>query len=196
MPFKAAVTPKCPRCSKSAYPAESISVKIAGETLTYHNACFKCPDCGTKLNLKTYKVSDFGDHEVYCQKCVPKQAPSQSAESIDTDRTRKAAALTKDVGMVNQQMRGAEETLGKGGAGASTVITERVAKATALAKDVGMVNEQMRGASIGQGAEGHESMETARVGKAGVMNTEAGKVNEQVRGATETVGKGAQSSFN
>lgn len=59
-----------------------------------------------------------------------------------------------------------------------------------------MVNEQMRGASIGQGAEGHESMETARVGKAGVMNTEAGKVNEQVRGATETVGKGAQSSFN
>ena len=33
-------------------------------------------------------------------------------------------------------MRGAEETLGKGGAGASTVVTERVAKATALAQDV------------------------------------------------------------
>lgn len=162
-----------------------MSLKIGGETLWYHNACFKCPGCKTKLALTTYKVSDFGDKEVYCQKCVPKQAPSQSNESVETDRTRKAAALTKDVGMVNQQMRGAEETLGKGGAGASTVVTERVAKATALAQDVGMINEQMRGAVIGKGAAGAESMTTARVGKASALNSDAGRVNEQVRGATD-----------
>ena len=48
--------------------------------------------------------------------------------------------------MVNEQMRGAEETVGKGAAGGTTVEIERSLKATALFQDVGIVNEQVRGA--------------------------------------------------
>jgi hypothetical protein len=62
-------------------------------------------DCGLKLELKTYRVSDFGDPEVFCQKCVPKQAPSQTADTVETRRNQHATALFKDVGIVNEQVR-------------------------------------------------------------------------------------------
>eukprot|EP00039_Didymoeca_costata_P019061 m.336082 g.336082 ORF g.336082 m.336082 type:complete len:148 (-) comp17750_c0_seq1:116-559(-) len=145
MPFKPPPpAPKCPRCGESVYSAEAVNLKIAGTELAYHKKCFKCIDCGLRLTLSTFKVSDFGDEDVFCQKCVPKQAPSQSNESIEVDRTRKAAALFKDVGIVNQQVRGAEA--GKGASAATTVDLERAKKGQALSKDVGIVNEQVRGA--------------------------------------------------
>jgi len=154
MPFKPIVQPKCHRSGKTAYPAESTKIKINGVDCLFLNKNFTCCECGLKLTLATYKVSDFGDDEIFCAKCCPKQAPSQSAESIETDRTRKAAALSKDVGMVNEQMRGAEETVGKGAAGGTTVEIERSLKATALFQDVGIVNEQVRGAdeTVGKGS--------------------------------------------
>eukprot|EP00051_Salpingoeca_urceolata_P001822 m.44386 g.44386 ORF g.44386 m.44386 type:complete len:117 (+) comp11701_c0_seq1:133-483(+) len=109
MPFKPPAQKKCPTCSKTAYPAESITYK---DNL-YHKQCFKCCECGLKLTLTTVRVSDFGENGVYCQKCVPKVAPSQAAQSVETDRTSKAAQLTKDVRIVNEQVRGAEDTVGK-----------------------------------------------------------------------------------
>lgn len=135
---------KCHRSGKTAYAAESIKIKINKVECVYLKSNFTCCECGLKLTLNTYKVSDFGDDEIFCQKCVPKQAPSQSAESVETDRTRKAALMTADVGMINQQMRGANETLGKGASGATTTETERVQNASALFRQVGMVNEQVR----------------------------------------------------
>jgi len=143
MPFKAPVAPKCNRCDKSAYPAESVAVSINAVQLTYHKACFKCSECQLTLTLKTYKVSDFGDEEVFCNKCVPKQAPSQNSESIETDRTRKAAALFRDVGIVNEQLRGSEETKGVGQSGTGSAEGERLKQAGALSTDVGLKNEQV-----------------------------------------------------
>eukprot|EP00054_Salpingoeca_dolichothecata_P003669 m.27994 g.27994 ORF g.27994 m.27994 type:complete len:112 (-) comp14055_c0_seq1:288-623(-) len=102
-------TPKCPVCSKSAYPAESIQLKAQ----SWHKSCFKCVECKVRLTLTTYKVSDFGQKEIFCAKCVPKQAPSQAAQSVENDRVKKATDLTKDVRIVNEQVRGDKETVGQ-----------------------------------------------------------------------------------
>jgi len=146
MPWKPPVQVKCHRSGKTAYAAESIKIKINGVDCLFLKSNFTCCECGLKLTLNTYKVSDFGDDEIFCAKCVPKQAPSQSAESIETDRTRKAAALTKDVGMVNEQKRGAEDTVGKGAQGSTSTELERAQQASSLFRDVGIVNQQVRGA--------------------------------------------------
>ena len=44
---------------------------------------------------------------------MPKQAPSQVESTVELARAAKASALVQDVRMVNEQVRGAEETLGK-----------------------------------------------------------------------------------
>ena len=95
-------TPKCNACGKTAYAAESVNVKEA----TYHKACFKCHECKTRLTLTTYQVSDFGDHGVYCTKCVPKVAPLQANETVEMERASRAAQMTSEVTRVNEQVRG------------------------------------------------------------------------------------------
>eukprot|EP00055_Hartaetosiga_balthica_P000412 m.136495 g.136495 ORF g.136495 m.136495 type:complete len:341 (-) comp10705_c0_seq1:927-1949(-) len=97
--------PKCPTCGKSAYPAESVNVK--GDT--YHNACFKCCECNVRLTLSTYEVSDFGEREIFCRKCVPKVAPSQATETVELARAQKASQMTQEVRKVNDQVRVSEE---------------------------------------------------------------------------------------
>mmetsp|Transcript_123921 Transcript_123921/g.174804 ORF Transcript_123921/g.174804 Transcript_123921/m.174804 type:complete len:216 (-) Transcript_123921:63-710(-) len=144
MPWKPPATKKCPICEKSVYAAEEVKVVVNKEEMSYHKTCFKCIDCGLKLELNTYRVSDFGDPEVFCQKCVPKQAPSQTADTVETRRNMHATALFKDVGIVNEQVRGSEETVGKGMSGAASAEIERSKKASSLARDVGLVNEQVR----------------------------------------------------
>eukprot|EP00052_Salpingoeca_macrocollata_P026391 m.244993 g.244993 ORF g.244993 m.244993 type:complete len:117 (-) comp22566_c2_seq1:70-420(-) len=108
MPWKPVEQPKCPTCGKTAYPAESISAKEK----TYHKICFKCCECDLRLTLTTYKVSDFGQDGIFCHKCVPKIAPSQTADTVDVKRNQAQNALTKSVKMVNEQVRGAPETIG------------------------------------------------------------------------------------
>mmetsp|Transcript_24448 Transcript_24448/g.73183 ORF Transcript_24448/g.73183 Transcript_24448/m.73183 type:complete len:198 (+) Transcript_24448:60-653(+) len=129
---------------QSVYAAEEVKVVVNKEEMSYHKNCFKCIDCGLKLELNSYRVSDFGDPEVFCKKCVPKQAPSQSADSVETRRHMHATALFKDVGIVNEQVRGSDETVGKGMSGAASAEMDRSRKAAELARDVGMVNEQVR----------------------------------------------------
>lgn len=183
MPFKPIATPKCHRSGGSAYPAESIKIKIHGVDCVYLKKHFTCCECNLKLTLTTYKVSDFGDDEIFCAKCVPKQAPSQTNETVEAQRTRKAAALNADVGMVNEQCRGAEETIGKGASGATTAEIERSLKATKLFQDVGIVNEQVRGAeeTKGKGASGETSVELEKVSQNSALYTDSKLINEQVR---------------
>ncbi len=58
-------------------------------------------------------MSDFGQQEVFCAKCVPKQAPAQAASSVEINRAMQATKMTQDVRLVNEQVRGADDTVGK-----------------------------------------------------------------------------------
>ena len=113
---------------------------------------FTCAATGTKLTVRSAVVADG---EVYLKGKEPKYV-SQSADSVDAERHRKAKDLATDVGIVNVQVRGAEETVGKGASTADTRDMAHAAKASALATDVGMVNQQLRGApeTLGKGMSG------------------------------------------
>ena len=50
-------------------------------------------------------MSDFGGVEIFCSNHVPKTAATQVADGIESKRHEKAGALTKDVGIVNVQVR-------------------------------------------------------------------------------------------
>jgi hypothetical protein len=39
--------------------------------------------------VESSQVSDFGEKNIYCHKCVPKQAPSQVSNSVDRERATK-----------------------------------------------------------------------------------------------------------
>lgn len=45
----------------------------------------------------TTQVSDFGDREVFCQKCVPKVAPLQANETVEMERATRAGMLNSEV---------------------------------------------------------------------------------------------------
>jgi len=49
------------------------------------------------INRSVRQVSDFGQDEIFCAKCVPKQAPSQAAESLEGERAAKASKMTAEV---------------------------------------------------------------------------------------------------
>jgi len=57
--------PKCVRCNKSVYQAEE--VLAAGKK--FHQECFRCKDCGTRLNSTT--LCDKGD-DIFCTACYQK----------------------------------------------------------------------------------------------------------------------------
>eukprot|EP00052_Salpingoeca_macrocollata_P015689 m.125253 g.125253 ORF g.125253 m.125253 type:complete len:108 (-) comp19772_c4_seq1:56-379(-) len=57
----------CGRCNGKIFAAEK-PVQTPGNK--FHEACFKCCECGTKLTLKTYN-SDKG--EVYCASHQPQK---------------------------------------------------------------------------------------------------------------------------
>lgn len=44
-----------------------------------------------------HQTSDFGQDEIFCAKCVPKVAPTQSHESVEYDRAKAASKMTQDV---------------------------------------------------------------------------------------------------
>ncbi|CAL4124982.1 unnamed protein product [Meganyctiphanes norvegica] len=62
MPFKAPATPKCPKCTKSVYAAES---RVVGE-LQFHKECYKCSMCNKMLDSTNQNC-----HEtvLYCKTC-------------------------------------------------------------------------------------------------------------------------------
>ena len=69
-------------------------------------------------------------------RCVPKVAPTQANESVEYTRAKEATKMSQDVLLVNEQVRGAEETRGKAHVDA-TVAPSRSPKAERAMKKFG-----------------------------------------------------------
>jgi len=80
-------TKNCKRCGKTVYSIEGLQ---AGEDF-YHKLCFKCSTdgCRVKLNLKSYK-KDPKTGSIFCDKHLPKDKPTQVADSVLTKHAMSA----------------------------------------------------------------------------------------------------------
>ena len=101
----------CFRCGQTVYQVDRVGP--LKDFTFFHQGCFKCSTCGTKLTLKTYYNNQHSndDKEVYCVSHVPKIGPGHldgSAVGI-----RSALNVPKSFNYVNEQIRGGK---GKGGA--------------------------------------------------------------------------------
>ncbi|VDK64948.1 unnamed protein product [Onchocerca ochengi] len=65
----------CHRCSKPVYPTDKVGP--LKDSTFFHQGCFKCYICGTRLALKTYcnNRNDINDQEIYCNSHVPISGP-------------------------------------------------------------------------------------------------------------------------
>lgn len=63
---------RCLRCHKTVYQMDKVGP--LKDFTFYHQNCFKCLECGTKLTLKTYFNNQHSheDKEVYCHRHCPK----------------------------------------------------------------------------------------------------------------------------
>ncbi|RWS15227.1 LIM domain-containing protein D-like protein [Dinothrombium tinctorium] len=95
---------QCLRCGGVVYQVDKIGP--LKDFTFFHQGCFKCANCKTKLTLKTYfnNQQDNDDKEVYCQSHVPKTA----AGRLDGQSVGIKAALSapKTNHLVNDQIRG------------------------------------------------------------------------------------------
>lgn len=68
---------RCLRCNKTVYQMDKVGP--LKDFTFYHQNCFKCRECGTKLTLKTYfnNQQSSGDQEVYCHRHCPKTGPGK-----------------------------------------------------------------------------------------------------------------------
>ena len=99
----------CLRCGQTVYQVDRVGP--LKDFTFFHQGCFKCFICNTKLTLKTYFNNQHSneDKEVYCISHVPKIGPGHldgSAVGI-----RSALNVPKSFSYVNEQIRGG----GKGG---------------------------------------------------------------------------------
>jgi len=94
----------CLRCGQTVYQVDRVGP--LKDFTFFHQGCFKCAVCGTKLTLKTYynNQDSSEDKEVYCVSHVPKIGPGHldgSAVGI-----RSALNVPKSFNYVNEQIRG------------------------------------------------------------------------------------------
>merc|ERR1712137_656434 len=92
-----AMSAKCKVCTKTVYPMEAIRFK----DLTYHKLCFKCQECGFKLNLKT--ANGIGEN-IYCDKHKPVDKPT--ATTVDGNLSLANAKNAPKVAVVSSEKRG------------------------------------------------------------------------------------------
>lgn len=61
----------CHRCGKPVYPTDKVGP--LKDCAFFHQGCFKCYLCGTRLTLKTYcnNRNNIDDQEIYCANHVP-----------------------------------------------------------------------------------------------------------------------------
>lgn len=94
----------CLRCGQTVYQVDKIGP--LKDFTFFHQQCFKCSVCGTKLTLRTYFNSqqNHDDKEVYCSSHVPKSGPGHlDGHSVGI---RAALNVPKTSNLVNEQIRG------------------------------------------------------------------------------------------
>ncbi|XP_015782055.1 hillarin [Tetranychus urticae] len=94
----------CLRCNHVVYQVDKIGP--LKDFTFFHQGCFKCANCGTKLTLKTYynNQQDNDDKEVYCQSHVPKTGPGK-LDGLSVG-IKQALNIPKPNHLVNDQIRG------------------------------------------------------------------------------------------
>ncbi|XP_013784133.1 hillarin-like [Limulus polyphemus] len=94
----------CLRCNLTVYQVDKIGP--LKDFTFFHQNCFKCSVCGTKLTLRTYynNQQDQDDKEVYCQSHVPRTGPGHlDGTSVGIKAALKAPRQNY---IVNDQIRG------------------------------------------------------------------------------------------
>ncbi|MFH4975530.1 hypothetical protein AB6A40_002239 [Gnathostoma spinigerum] len=93
----------CHRCSKPVYPTDKVGP--LKDSTFFHQGCFKCYICGTRLALKTYcnNRNDIDDKEIYCNNHVPEAGPhhpipSRTNGHTSSDRTH-SNGFRRDAGL-------------------------------------------------------------------------------------------------
>ena len=68
--------PPCRRCHGPVYPQERIQ---PSKDILFHTSCFKCYECGARLNLKTFYRSPvtLRDYRIFCKSHVPSLDPGK-----------------------------------------------------------------------------------------------------------------------
>eukprot|EP01103_Thecamoeba_quadrilineata_P013559 TRINITY_DN37_c0_g1_i10.p1 TRINITY_DN37_c0_g1~~TRINITY_DN37_c0_g1_i10.p1 ORF type:complete len:188 (-),score=38.55 TRINITY_DN37_c0_g1_i10:288-851(-) len=156
----------CFSCAKKVYDLE----KITAGANHYHKFCFKCETCNQTLNLKN--SIEKGGH-LFCDKHVPKDAPTPTADRHDLNKIKN----TPKVAVVNEQFRG--ELVGQK---TNLDLESASIKNAQSAPKVGVVNEQVRGELAGQKTNFDNESITIKNAKAA---PKVGVVNEQVRNKSE-----------
>jgi len=64
----------CTRCQKAIFAAEQ-PIRVPGGV--YHDACFKCKACNSKLTLKTATTKEGA---VWCKSHIPGETPDQGLD--------------------------------------------------------------------------------------------------------------------
>lgn len=94
----------CLRCGQTVYQVDKVGP--LKDFTFFHQGCFKCLICGTKLTLRTYynNQQDQDDKEVYCQSHMPKTGPGHlDGMSVGI---KAALSVPKNNHLVNDQIRG------------------------------------------------------------------------------------------
>jgi len=126
----------CVKCSRTAYPLESMQ---SGDD-RWHKTCFKCVKCNVGLSLKTFHKREG---QAYCEGCGSARFDknAQAAETMETVNVKQGPK----VGVVNEQVRG--ELAGqKSNEGTDS---KHIGEALKRPKKAA-VNEQIRGMEAGQ----------------------------------------------
>ncbi|XP_076307028.1 hillarin-like [Tachypleus tridentatus] len=94
----------CLRCEQTVYQVDKVGP--LKDFSFFHQGCFKCLVCGSKLTLRTYynNQQDQDDKEVYCQNHVPKTGPGTlDGMSVGIKSALRAPRTNH---LVNDQIRG------------------------------------------------------------------------------------------
>ncbi|KAF2367899.1 Zinc finger LIM-type [Trinorchestia longiramus] len=70
--------PPCRRCGEPVYPQERLQ---SSKDMLFHTSCFKCSQCGVRLNLKTFfrNPLTLKDYRIFCKSHVPTLDPGKVA---------------------------------------------------------------------------------------------------------------------
>jgi hypothetical protein len=141
------------------------------KTAKYHKGCFKCATCTTRVTLTTYK-SKGG--EIYCVKCVPKEAHTSVADSVVMETARKGESLKKEVNIQKSNVITGE----RGSQTADSMASSEAKKASELNRAATAVKSNVITGE--RGTQTADSMATTEAKKASELNRAATAVKSNV----------------